>query len=353
MRLINTRYVKEGAVLAQPILDSTGRVLLHSGVHLTDLYIQRLRNLGYGMLYIEDNQLDDVEVRLAIEPKTKEIAYKTVVSVRHCIENNRLLKIDQMRAIMRQMISDLLNSHGLVGYLSDVKGYDDYTFHHSINTTIVALVIGMAFGYNEAQLQELGLGVLMHDVGKIKIAPDLLNKKDALTTEEFEEIKRHTTYGYEILRRNDDFGLLSAHVALQHQERWDGSGYPRRLKKQDIHEYARIAAVADVFEALTSNRPYRDALEPYQAYEYILAYSGIYFDPRVLEAFAKGVAIYPNGSGVILSNGLRGNVIKQNPGYPHRPYVRMFYLGDQPLSSPRDYNLIEHNSLLIIGTDNR
>ncbi|EGW36585.1 HD-GYP domain-containing protein [Desulfosporosinus sp. OT] len=352
MRQVNVFYLNEGEILAHPILDANGRILLTSGVKLTNLYIQKLKSLGVDTVLIEDDRLDDVVIQMAITPRTKEAAYKAVKSVRHCLETNRLIHTKDMRDILKRMISDLLGFNGILGYISDFRGFDDYTFHHSVNTTILALVLSLSAGYNESKLLEVGTGVLMHDVGKIKIPNVVLNKIEKLTDEEFNEIKQHANYGYEILRQIDDFELISAHVALQHHERWDGSGYPRGLKETAIHEYARIAAISDVYEALTSKRVYRDAVQPYQAYEYVMAHSGIFFDPKLINIFSQHISIYPDGSGVILSNGQRGNVVKQNMGYPGRPYVRMLYQGDEPLHPPVDYNLVEYPSLLIVGTEN-
>ena len=117
----------------------------------------------------------------------------------------------------------------LICHLTEIQGFDDYTFHHSVKTTILALVLGIASGYSEQKLIELGMGALMHDIGKIKIAEVILYKKTPLTDAEFAEITQHTTYGFDILRKNNDLSLLSAHVAFQHHEKWDGSGYPRGL----------------------------------------------------------------------------------------------------------------------------
>jgi HD-GYP domain-containing protein (c-di-GMP phosphodiesterase class II) len=352
MRQVNVSYLNEGDILAHPVLDVNGRILLTSGVKLTNVYIHKLRSLGVDMVLIEDDRLDDVVIHMPITPRTKEAAYQAVKSVRHCLETNRLIRSNELRDMLKRMISDLLCFEGILGYVSDFRGFDDFTFHHSVNTTIFALILGVAAGYNESKLLESGIGVLMHDVGKIRIPNATLNKIEKLTEEEFKEIQQHTNYGYEILRQIDDFGLISAHVALQHHERWDGSGYPRGLKGTAIHEYARIAAIADVYEALTSKRMYRDAIEPYQAHEYIMAHSGILFEPKLINIFSQQISIYPDGSGVLLSNGQRGNVVKQNVGYPSRPYLRMLYQGDEPLNPPVDYNLIEHPSLLIVGTEN-
>jgi len=353
MRQVNVLYLNEGATLAHPVLDSYGRILLSSGMKLSNLYIDKLKSLGVDMVLIEDDRLDDVFIRMVITPRTKEAAYKALKSVRNSLETKRLFRSNELHDVVKRMISDLLNCKGILGYVSDFRGYDEFTFHHSIDTTIFALILAVASGYSETKLLECGLGVLLHDIGKFKIPLEILNKSGKLTEEEFKELKQHANYGYEILRQIDNIGLFSAHVALQHHERWDGSGYPRGLKGTAIHEYARIAAIADVYEALTSRRIYHNAIEAYQAHEYITAQSGILFEPKLINIFSQHIAIYPNGSGVLLNNGLRGNVVKQNVGYPSRPYLRMLYQGDEPLHPPVDCDLVKHPSLLVVGTENR
>lgn len=355
MRLVNTRYVMEGSVLARPVINSSGIVLLQAGVRVTASYIGRLLDMGYDVLFIQDDRLEDVDFHMTITGQTREVAYKTIQSVSEYIVCGKdgFLKASSVRTTVKQMINDLLFSADILGNLTEIQGYDDYTFHHSVNTTIIALVLGMASGYTEQKLIELGMGVLMHDIGKIKVPEEILNKKTPLTAAEFEEIKKHSTYGFEILRKNNDLGLLSAHIAFQHHERWDGSGYPRGLKGKEIHEFGRLAAIADVYEALTSKRVYRKAIEPNEAYEYVIAQSDKHFDPQALEVFKKHIAVYPSGSGILLSNGQRGNVVKQNPSFPNRPLVRVFHQNEEPLAAPIDYNLADYPSLMIVAVDNR
>lgn len=355
MRLVNTRYVAEGSILARPVINPAGKILLQSGVLMTASYIKRLKALGYDVLFIQDDRLDDVEEHISISGKTREVAYKTIQNISNYIERDSedSLPIASVRRSIQEMINDLLSSADILGNLIEIQGYDDYTYHHSVNTTIIALVLGIASGYSEQKLIELGMGVLMHDIGKIKIPECVLNKKTPLTVEEFEEIKLHTTYGFEILRKNNDFSLLSAHIAFQHQEKWDGSGYPRGLKGNEIHEYGRLAAVADVYEALTSKRVYRNAIGPNEAYEYIIAQTNTHFEPKILDVFKKHIAVYPSGSGILLSNGQRGNVVRQNSAFPNRPYVRVFYENEETLPAPIDYDLADYPSLMIVKVDNR
>lgn len=355
MRLVNMRYVEEGSILARPVINSFGMVLLQTGVRLTSSYIERLKTLGYDVLFIQDDRLDDVEIHIAITTQTREVAYKSIELISKYIERDSKgsIPMDSIRMTIQQMINDLLFSSDIIGNLSEIQGYDDYTFHHSVNTTIISLILGMASGYSEQKLMELGMGVLMHDIGKIKVPEEILNKKMPLTEAEFGEIKQHPTYGFDILRKNNDLSLLSAHVAFQHQEKWDGSGYPRGLKGNAIHEYGRLAAVADVYEALTSKRVYRNAIEPNEAFEYIISQGNTHFDPKIVEVFKKNIAIYPSGSGVLLSNGQRGNVVKQNPAFPNRPFVRVFYENEEVLTAPIDYDLAKYPSLMIVAVNNR
>lgn len=357
MRLVNISHVKEGSVLARSIRNSNGKILLGEGIVLSGKFLTKLRYLGFDMLFIRDDRFEDLEFNPVISDKTKEIAYETIENVTSTLEkenyNSKAIDSGSVRNAVVNIIEDLLYSTDILSNLTEIMGYDEYTYHHSINTTVLALVIGMGKGYNHSRLLELGMGVLMHDVGKTKVPKEILNIKGSLKKEEFEEIQRHTTYGYEFIKSNHDFSLQSAHVALQHHEKWMGGGYPRGLKGNDIHEFGRIAAVADVYDALSSKRPYRDALQPYQAYEYIVAQSGFQFDPEVVKIFTKHVAVYPTGTGVELSNGLRGNVIRQNPALPNRPIVRAVYKGEEPLQEFQDFDLSKHLSLMITKVDNR
>ncbi len=356
MRLVNIAYVDEGEVLARPLVSPNGKILLQAGVALTQNYIRKLDYLGVDTLFIEDDALQDVEIFSAISLRTREVAYSSLQNLTRHIQSERLHSVNllQIQAAVQAIISDLLYSKDLLGNVLEIQGYDDYTYHHSVNTTIIALIMAMAMGWPSHKLLELGMGVLMHDVGKIKVPQEILNKKGPLTSEEFGEIKRHAEYGFEILRENRDVSLLSAHVALQHQERWNGSGYPRGLKGTQIHEFGRIAAVADVYEALTSKRVYRNAMQPYEAYEYVISNSETLFEPNLVKnTFCRYITPYPSGSGIRLSNGQRGNVVRQNTDFPTRPYVRMTHEGEVRLISPIDYNLAEHPSFMIVGIENK
>lgn len=355
MRLCNLASAQDNCVLAQSIRDSMGRVLLGAGVRLTRPYIERLMRLGYQTIFIEDDRLDDVEIVPAITDQTRDRAYKAIGRV---LGNGtgqfNNSQISDLQRIIQRMIDDLLSCPNIPTILQSVRGFDEFTFHHSVNTTVIALILGVGQQYKEQQLTELGIGTLIHDIGKVRVPSEILNKLGPLTKEEFDLIKCHTNFGYDAARKFPDLSIISAHIAFQHHEKWDGSGYPRGLRQGAIHEYARIACVADVYEALTSPRAYRAAFQPYEAFEYVLAKSGSEFDPKLIDTFSKHIAVYPNGSGVQLSNGQRGNIVRQNPNFPSRPWVRVFYDKDKntPLTTPLDVNLIDYPSLMIVTIDN-
>ncbi|MGI5900869.1 MAG: HD-GYP domain-containing protein [Desulfitobacteriia bacterium] len=355
MRLVNIKYVEEGSILAKPIRNLNGNVLLSKGVKLTAQYLERLKELGIETLFIEDERFKDLEIHPLISDKTRKMAHNTIRSITLTLEETKgeAIDVDSVRTAVLNIINDLLYSYDILNNLADIAGHDEYTFEHSINTTVLALVLGIGKGYDQTKLLELGMGTIMHDIGKKDISQEILKKKGKLSPEEFAEVKKHPLVGYECMRKNQDFNLNSAHVALQHHEKWNGEGYPRGLKNTEIHELGRIAAVADVYEALVSKRSYRGAYQPYEAYEYILSLSGHQFDPEIVKIFARHVAVYPIGSGVKLSNGWRGNVIKQNRGLPSRPVVRIIHNGVESLADPFDVDLSKILNVVIEKVENQ
>ena len=164
----------------------------------------------------------------------------------------------------------------------------------------------------------------MHDVGKLQVGQGLLTKPDQLTDEEMMLMRGHPWFGFEILRaQRGHLSIPSIHVALQHHEKYDGTGYPRGLAGTDIHEYSRIVSIADVYDAVTSDRPYRKALLPHEAYELMLFNGSQHFDPMILPLFLQRIAIYPVGTVVRLNNGDIGVVTSVPPEMPLRPTLRL------------------------------
>ncbi len=204
--------------------------------------------------------------------------------------------------------------------LEKTKRYDAYTFTHMVNVSVLSVLIGMQLGIPKNDLVLLGQGGLLHDTGKTKIPIEIINKRGKLDLEELRKIQRHPTYGKEILLSSGitDKGILAP--VLQHHEKVDGSGYPRGLKDEDIHFFAKIAAVADIYDALTTVRSYKKAMTPYKAVSIILSMMK-HFDPKVVKAFVNLMGLYPVGTRMELSNGEMAVVVETNVASPMRPIV--------------------------------
>jgi HD-GYP domain-containing protein (c-di-GMP phosphodiesterase class II) len=219
------------------------------------------------------------------------------------------------------ILADLRSAGGSVVTLVALRRATEYTFVHSVNVCVLSLLVGLQFGYDRTALRQLGIGALLHDVGKV-FCTDLAEKPGPLTEEEWVRMKRHPWDGWDMLRRHPEVHLFSAHVALQHHERLDGSGYPRGLTADQILAFARIAAVADVYDAMTADRPYRQAFPPHEAMRALLREAGSKFDPDAVRHLAARLAVYPNGTIVRLTSGELA-VVSDQGGHPDLPVVRV------------------------------
>jgi len=230
---------------------------------------------------------------------------------------------DTVRSTINIIIDGLISNREIFQKLSELKKVDDYTFEHSISVCVLSLVIGISMNYGTDKLNEIGAGAILHDIGKLKISREILQKPSELTYAEFNEIKKHTLYGYQFLKNTPGISPVAAYIALSHHERYDGSGYPMQLKGDKINKLARIVAVADVFDALSSDRVYRKKLRPQEIIEYFTETGSHNFDPEVVDIFVSLVSMYPAGTNVVLNTGERGVVVSNNRGLPLSPVVRV------------------------------
>jgi putative nucleotidyltransferase with HDIG domain len=215
------------------------------------------------------------------------------------------------------------NSSALIS-LARLKTKDEYTYMHSVSVCALMVALARQLGLNDAQTRETGLAGLLHDVGKMAMPEEVLNKPGKLTDEEFAVMKSHPERGQEILLKSGMASEGTLDVCLHHHEKMDGSGYPYRLQGDRISLYARMGAICDVYDAVTSNRPYKTAWTPSDSLMRMAKWEG-HFDPTLFQAFVKSVGIYPIGSLVKLHSGRLGMVIEQNPGNLTKPVLRVFF----------------------------
>ncbi|GFN33063.1 HD-GYP domain-containing protein [Paenibacillus xylaniclasticus] len=357
MKKVNIHQIKPGDKLAKPVLQENGNVLLGVGVELNERFIERLRKLGVDMLFIEDPYTEDLEppevIRDATRQKAIDAIYKTVANLKDQNYMKGKTVAPEMGRTLRQVFGEILNDvmlrDDVMVNLTNIHVTDAYLYQHAVNVAILSGVIGIAKGYNRQQLEELGIGALLFDIGMCNVPPQLLNKQEPLTEAEKALVERHTTDGFDILRKQHDISLLSAHVALQHHERFDGSGYPRGLKQDEIHMYAQIVGIADTYDALTSPRPHRKRYTPSEAIEFLFASGNTFFDFELIKLFCRHISVYPISTTVVLNTGQIGVVSANNSIAVHRPTVRIIEEADGSRPpAPYEIDLKDEVNILIV-----
>ncbi|WP_226035923.1 HD-GYP domain-containing protein [Aquibacillus saliphilus] len=354
MRLVATKSTVQGTELAKPIYNDNGQVLIQKDVKLTKRMLMRLQHLGITYVYIKDAYTDDIIINPPIPDELRIEAIQMVKTSFDHFQQDGLMKNSflfdktgqKMTDMVRVIVDQVNNREEVLSILSDILISDDYIFAHSINVTIYSLALATELGLPQKKIEQIGLGSMLHDVGKVLIPEEILQKNSRLSKHEYEIVKTHTEEGFNLLRKSPNIPLLVAHCAFQHHERLNGSGYPRGLSNNEIHPYAKLLGVADVFDAVTSNRVYRDAMLPHEGLEILYAGSGELFEKQTIEAFRKTIAVYPKGLTVELSDGRTGIVVKQNKNLYERPFIRVIKEQDQEVA-PYDIDLAESLNVVI------
>jgi HD-GYP domain-containing protein (c-di-GMP phosphodiesterase class II) len=307
-----------GCRLKRDIYSKSGELVLSHSTVLTDEHIRK------GMLHHVGLSLNDVmmDEEKNIEPVINEalVQVRSIFSdVRH---TNRIPFIDVRKKLI-PAINKISESSGLFGLLHDLQAKDDYTYSHNIGVSIIATMIGKWMHLNAQELSILSVAALLHDIGKLKVPTEILNKADKLTEDEFAIMKKHTIYGYEIIKNT--VGSLHRHaiVALQHHEREDGSGYPLGLTGEKLDVLSKIVAVADVFHAMTSKRVYHDAIPFHLVLRKMQQNAFGKLDPTITTLFMEKIMSKSIGSDTLLTDGRRARIVMINPNNRLNPLVRI------------------------------
>jgi HD-GYP domain-containing protein (c-di-GMP phosphodiesterase class II) len=352
MKTVYLDQIIPGMIVSRLINSPDGEFLVGKGHIITKHNIERLRNFGINFLYIEDDATEGIESAKVV---SDEIRFKATFGVKRffsSVQNGDPISmsncIQEMKKAIESIIREILSNDVGVINICNLKTFDDYTYAHSTDVCTLSLILGMAMDLNREQLKTLATAAILHDIGKMMVPKEILNKPGKLTDEEFEEMKKHSMYGYELLKGEQ---LVSEEVytgILCHHEKWNGAGYPYGLKGNNINLYSRIIAIADVYDALVSDRPYRKGWSPSEAYEYIIAHSDILFDPSIVKIFSSKIAAYPIGSVVKLSNGYIA-VVKENfQNTITRPLVTVIKDENERDFGPTDLDLRKECSTTII-----
>jgi len=338
VRLIN---LEEGMEVGQDISDEHNRLLIGRGAAVRGAYISRLKKMGLPALYVQNDDTKDIVAVDVIAPAARSAAIsnltQTFNAVTQSVDGLRATSLKEAHEQVRskrfmdtfksstkdegleQIVGDVdtlidqLMEKDVVAGLNSIKVHDNYTFQHSIDVSIMGILLARKIGWSKDRLKAFGVGCILHDIGKIFIEKEILTKSGRLSEREFKVMKAHPVMGYQLVKTiAPSLGYLVPHVAFQHHERQDGSGYTRGIKGNNkigenapntIHDFGAVAAVADIYDAMTSDRPYRSGWPPDRVVELIKGLRGTHLNNRVVDIFLRTVAPHPIGTCIKMLNG--------------------------------------------------
>lgn len=313
MRYVSLENLTDDMILAQNIKDEFGRVLITKGAKLSIQKKKKLMNFDIAGVYIDDEWSADIFIEPTVDEK---LAKDTITALME-------MNLDAVSDCAAQIVDKLMEAQDYIHDIETIKAYDENTFEHCINVAITSVTLGIGLGYNYYRLKNLAVGSLLHDVGKQLVPIDIITKKGRLTDDEMAVVREHPTYGYKILSKDINTYSSTKEIVHQHHENWDGSGYPRGLKEDEIYELAMVTHVCDVYDALISKRSYKEAFTYQTAIDIVKEGTDKMFKPELVEAFFKFVPIYHKGSEVRLSNGARALVYRNNRGEMLEPVIKL------------------------------
>jgi putative nucleotidyltransferase with HDIG domain len=249
---------------------------------------------------------------------------RAVTRMFHEARLGRVVEVADVAPLVDEISASVARNPSALINVARLKNKDEYTYMHSVAVCALMVNLARTLELNEMLVRELGLAGLLHDLGKMAVPDPVLNKPGKLTDEEFAVVREHPQRGYDLLVQAADAPAIAADVVLHHHEKFDGTGYPHRLKGEEISVHARMAAICDVYDAITSNRPYKDGWAPAESIARMLEWEG-HFDPKLLDAFVRSIGIYPVGTLVRLRSNRLGLVVADNKREPTHPRVKAFY----------------------------
>jgi len=326
-------------VIDQAILDRTGRILIARKTVLDDFLIEALHKLNISGVYTREGEEDPEEKVIETPPEVKAKIEKLKVADRARVNLSESVKkrvtegvrflyndtastdlADTAAKVTGSLLDSIMTNDAVALNIDALKVSDEYTFKHSVDVATISMLIAKKSNLPDRDIQRIGMAGLLHDLGKSQIPNEVLNKAGKLTEEEFAIMKNHSVYGYRILKERDDIPREVLLGVLQHHEKINGKGYPMGLSAEQISPYAKILAIADIYDALVTERPYKKAFSQQDAIEMIMAMTDE-LDITLMRNFLGIIILYPVDSVVTLSNGEQAKVVENNPQYPLRPKV--------------------------------
>lgn len=320
---VSCEILKPGMRLAKPVYNANGLLLMKDGETIYTQNIDQLRTYEVEKIYIQWPNFESMEVVSVIKNETRQKAIQFVSESLSNTYHSQILEIDRIRKQVETILHEILDHDDMLLNLTNLRAIDDYTFGHSVNVCVLSLILGMTKGMSQDSLRELGIGAIVHDIGKLFVNQNALNKPGVLEPDEYEEMKKHATLGAALIRNIEELPENVLDIILYHHEWYNGAGYPNGLAGEEIPIMARIVAICDVYDALTSDRVYKKKISPQQALEYLVCMGDRQFDFGLLKQFIRHIRIYSSGMMVRLSTGEEASVLANNPSWPTRPVVQI------------------------------
>ena len=327
-KLVDVRACNEGSIIAGDVLDDKGTLIVPRNILLSKHIIERLEyfNIDTIPIYVNDG-VEEENSLLEYEVQGFEEKYQDNISIiKETIDGfskGEQLEIESIKDITLSVFEETYNKNTAVRYINRLKYHDKYTYHHSINVSIYSSLIAKWMGLEEDTIKEVVMAAILHDIGKTQISSDILNKKDELTEDEFERIKKHTILGYELIKDDERIDDEIKSVVLCHHEREDGSGYPYGITGKDIGLYSKIIAVSDFYDALTSRRAYKEKVTPFETVN-IFHQKGLEaYDLEIAFTFFKNILNCYIGEKVITNEKKLGEVVYIPPHNMSNPIIKV------------------------------
>lgn len=342
MRFVAVNELKPGMKLGRKIINRVSTSMLEKGIVLSPVNIDRLKTNGYLGAYIADPFSEDIEIQETVHEKSFQEGLDAVEKA----------DVGSITNVAVELVKDISGLDRISVDLLDLRSFDDYTYHHSVNVAVYATAVATRMGLPEEQIQEIAVAALCHDLGKSRIPPYIINKKGRLDDDEYEEIKRHPRYGYDMLYNNIMISSMVRQAVMCHHENENGSGYPLGKTGDEIPLYAKIIHAVDVYDALTSRRPYKDPYAPVDALQYIIGGVDILFDKRVVDVMLNVIPAYPPGMDIGLSNGEKA-VVAAHTAEARRPRIKIYDTGREvDMSLDPEYRDVFITASGILMTEN-
>lgn len=338
MLKIRVSSLKPGVKLGKDVFSYDGQLLLPKGTTIAQANLDSFYHRNINEVFISE-----ASPRLKSEKTFADVYINSLNIVKSFILEAKLgknLEFQEISDTVDMLLEQVFDEIDLFKQMRIMKNKDDYLFTHSVNVSLLCILIGEWLKCDDKRVKDLGIAGLLHDIGKVYIDDEILNKPDKLSPQEFEEIKKHTLLGYSLVNQQQFISTDIANAVLMHHERLDGSGYPIGRKGYNVGFYASAVAVADVYDAITSRRTYSDKQSPYTAAEILWQESFGKLDAKISKVFYDKITNFYIGNEVLLSNNEIGVVVYIDPSQPTRPIVMVgnnFY----NLATNRNINILE------------